>query len=142
MPAPSAQHQPSPNNEIKGTPELLRFLNRLPTAMAQRLTEAELAAYAKALAPQRAPHWVDFKASIPIPGFGFYVALMVGRERRNRQRLGLEGLIGFTPNLIIAAILLSTVVTGWLATITLLKGLALMAGNNQDVWWRAYTGLP
>jgi hypothetical protein len=139
---PSAQTQPSPKDDNQNTPELLRFLHRLPTAMAQRLSETERAAYAKALAPQRAPHWIDLKASIPIPGFGIYVALMIGRERRNRQRLGLEGQIRFTPNLIIAAILLSTVVAGWLAAVTLIKGLALMAGNNQDVWWRAYTGLP
>lgn len=120
------------------TPELKRFLHRLPTAMAKRLTPEELAAYAKALVPQRSPHWIDFKGSIPIPGFGIYIALMVGRERRDRERLRREGQLGVGRNLVIAAVLLGTILTGWLSAVLLLKGLVLMAGDDHDIWWNAY----
>ncbi len=128
--------------EFQATPELQRFLHRLPTAMSRRLTHEELQAYAKALIPQRSPHWIDFKASIPIPGFGIYVAFMVGRERRSRIRLRQEGQLGLAPNLIIAAVLLATVMTGWLSTMLLIEGLALMAGDDTAVWWRAYSTHP
>lgn len=131
-PAKGVQFQPSA--------ELQRFLHRLPTAMSGRLTQDELEAYAKALVPHRSPHWIDFKASVPIPGFGIYVALMVGRERRSRDRLRQEGQLGLAPNLIIGTVLLATVMTGWLSVMFLMEGLTLMAGDNQDVWWRAYSG--
>lgn len=117
--------------------ELQRFLHRLPLAMSRRLTPDEMAAYAKALAPQKSPHWVDFKASLPIPGLGIYVALMIGQERRSRARLRQEGQLGWGPNLIIAAVLLATVLVGWLSVRLLIDGLALMAGDEQAAWWRA-----
>ena len=133
---------PALNAPMQLTPELQRFLHRLPTAMSRRLTPEELQAYAKALTPQRSPHWIDFKASVPIPGLGIYVALMVGREQRSPDRLRTEGQLGLAPNLIIASVLLATVMTGWLSTMILLEGLALMAGNDAGIWWSAYSGYP
>jgi hypothetical protein len=127
---------------MEPTPELQRFLHRLPTAMSRRLTLEELQAYAKALIPQRSPHWIDFKASVPIPGFGIYVALMVGRERRAPDRLRNEGQLGLAPNLVIASVVLATVMTGWLSTMLLLEGLSLMAGNDTGIWWSAYSAHP
>lgn len=127
---------------MQPTPELQRFLHRLPTAMSRRLTSEELQAYAKALAPQRSPHWIDFKASVPLPGCGIYVALMVGRERRSLERLKAEGQLGLAPNLIIASVLLATVLTGWLSATLLLQGLVLMAGNDAGIWWSAYSAHP
>jgi hypothetical protein len=127
---------------MEPTPELQRFLHRLPTAMSRRLTPEELQAYAKALIPQRSPHWIDFKASVPIPGFGIYVALMVGRERRAPDRLRNEGQLGLAPNLVIASVVLATVMTGWLSTMLLLEGLSLMAGNDTGIWWSAYSAHP
>jgi hypothetical protein len=133
---------PPLNAPMQPTPELQRFLHRLPTSMSRRLTPEELQAYAKALTPQRSPHWIDFKASVPIPGFGIYVALMVGRERRSPDRLRTEGQLGLAPNLIIASVLFGTVMTGWLSTMLLLEGLALMAGNDTDTWWSVYSSHP
>jgi hypothetical protein len=127
---------------MEPTPELQRFLHRLPTVMSRRLTPEELQAYAKALTPQRSPHWIDFKASVPIPGFGIYVALMVGRERRAPDRLRNEGQLGLAPNLVIASVVLATVMTGWLSTMLLLEGLSLMAGNDTGIWWSAYSAHP
>jgi hypothetical protein len=121
------------------TAELKRFLARLPSTMVRRLTPEELAAYSRALAPQRSPHWIDFKTSIPLPGLGVYVALMIGRERRNRERLRQEGQLRWGPYLAIAAVLAATVLSGWLASVFLIEGLTLMAGDNRDVWWRAFT---
>lgn len=133
---------PALNAPMLLTPELQRFLHRLPTAMSRRLTPDELQAYAKALTPQRSPHWIDFRASVPIPGLGMYVALMVGRERRSPDRLRNEGQIGLAANLIIAGVLSATVMTGWLSTMLLLEGLAMMAGNDTGTWWSAYSGHP
>ncbi len=117
-------------------PELQRFLHRLPTAMARRLTAEELSAYAKALTTQRSPHWIDFRASIPLFGSGFYVALMVGRERRARERLRREGQLGWVPNLIMASVVPITAVLAWLAAELLMRGLELMATGDHGVWWR------
>jgi hypothetical protein len=119
-------------------PELRRFLNRLPPDLADRLTPEERAAYAAALTPQRSPHWLDLKASLPIPGFGIYFALMIGRERRHPDRLRAEGQRRLAPNAIVAVILLATVLTGWLAAVLMIKGLQMVAGNGNHDWWQAF----
>ena len=119
-------------------PELLRFLGRLPPDLVDRLTPAEHAAYAAALTPQRSPHWLDLKASLPIPGFGIYIALMIGRERRDPERLRAEGQRRLAPNLIVTAILFATVFAGWLAALLLIKGLQIVAGAGNHAWWQAY----
>jgi len=90
------------------------------------------------LTPQRSPHWLDLKASLPIPGFGIYIALMIGRERRHPERLHEEGQRRFAPNLIVAAILLAIVLTGWIAAMLLIKGLQMVAGTGNQTWWHAY----
>lgn len=120
------------------TPEFRRFLERLPPAMASGLTPEERAAYAAALIPQRSPHWLDLKASLPIPGCGIYIALMVGRERRNPVRLSLEGQRRLGPNLLATAILLATGVTGWLAAVLVIKGLQSIADSGHHTWWPVY----
>lgn len=131
--APPAEPKPP-------SPELRRFLDRLPPDLASRLTPEERTAYAAALAPHRSPHWLDLKASLPIPGFGIYIALMVGRERRNPERLRREGQRRLAPNLLVAAILLATVITGSIAALLLIKGLQMLAGHGNLAWWQAYTG--
>ncbi len=108
--------------------------------MAGRLSAAGLAAYAEALTPQRSPHWIDLRSSLPIPGCGVYVALMVGRERRARDRLRREGQLGVLPNLVVAAILGATVLTGLLSAMVLIKAIKVVADNGGDLWWHAYTG--
>jgi hypothetical protein len=135
FPAPSGEPKPP-------SAELRRFLDRLPPDLASRLTPEELAAYAAALAPLRSPHWLDLKASLPIPGFGIYFALMVGRERRNPDRLHQEGQRHLAPNLLVAAILLATVIAGSIAALLLIKGLQMLAGHGDSAWWHAYSGAP
>lgn len=129
-----------PSAARSASPELRRFLNRLPPDLADRLTPDERAAYAAALTPQRSPHWLDLKASLPIPGFGIYFALMIGRERRHPERLRAEGQRRLAPNVIVAVILLATVVAGWLATLLMIKGLQMAAGNGNHALWRALAG--
>ena len=129
-----------PNASAPSAPELRRFLDRLPAHLADRLTAEERAAYAAALAPQRSPHWLDLKASLPIPGFGIYIALMVGRERRNPSRLRQEGQRSLTPNLIVAGVLLATIIAGSVVAMLLIKGLQMVAGHGNHAWWQAYVG--
>lgn len=126
LPFPASQAEPKPPS-----PELRRFLDRLPPELASRLTPEERAAFAAALAPQRSPHWLDLKASLPIPGFGIYIALMVGRERRNPDRLRQEGQRRLAPNLLVAAILLATVIAGSVAALLLIKGLQMLATHGD-----------
>lgn len=119
------------------TPELQRFLHRLPSPMARRLTPDELAAYSKALTPQRSPHWIDFRASVPLLGPGIYIAFMMGRERRTRERLRREGQLGWGPTLIMATIVLVTAIFAWLAAEMLMNGLDLMASGSHGAWWQS-----
>lgn len=135
LPFPAQPPDPKPPS-----PELRRFLERLPPHLASRLTPEERIAYAAALAPQRSPHWLDLKASLPIPSFGIYIALMVGRERRNPERLLKEGQRRLAPNLLVAAVLLATVIAGSVAALFLIKGLQILAGHGNLAWWHAYTG--
>ena len=129
----------SPQNTPRSaSPELRRFLNRLPPDLAERLTPEERAAYGAALTPHRSPHWLDLKASLPIPGFGIYFALMIGRERRHPERLRAEGQRRIAPNAIVAVILLATVFTGWLAALLMIKALQMIAGNGNHAWWQAF----
>ncbi|OYY01220.1 MAG: hypothetical protein B7Y80_04810 [Hyphomicrobium sp. 32-62-53] len=135
LPFPASPAEPKPP-----PPELRRFLGRLPPELASRLTPEEHAAFAAALAPQRSPHWLDLKASLPIPGFGIYIALMVGRERRNPERLRQEGQRALAPNLLVGCILLATVIAGWVAAMLLIKALQMFADHGNPAWWHAYTG--
>lgn len=135
LPFPVQPPDPEPPS-----PELRRFLERLPPHLASRLTPEERAAYASALTPRRSPHWLDLKASLPIPGFGIYIALMVGRERRNPERLRQEGQRHLAPNLIVAAILLATVIAGSVAALLLIKGLQMLATQGNPAWSHAYSG--
>ena len=135
LPFPTQSNEPA-----APTPELRRFLDCLPGHLADRLTAEERAAYAAALTPKRSPHWLDFKASLPLPGSGIYVAVMVGRERRSAARLRQEGQRGLTPNLIVAGVLIATVVAGCFAAIVLIKALKVLADDGGDLWWHAYAG--
>ncbi len=131
---------PQPASHQAPTPELRRFLDRLPPHLAGRLTPEERIAYAAALAPHRSPHWLDLRASLPIPGFSIYVALMVGRERRSPDRLLKEGQRRLTPNILVVSVLFATVIAGWIAAMLLIKGLQMLAGHGNHVWWQAYAG--
>jgi hypothetical protein len=116
------------------SPELKRFLDRLPVEIRQSLDDRQRAAFAKALVPERAPHWIDLKASLPIPGGGAYVALMVGRERRNRSRLAREGQLGLAPNIAVLAILASIIVASASLAIFILRGLSVLVGGDTALW--------
>lgn len=136
---PTPPPQSTPAKPFDPNPELTRFLARLPSEFAQRLTPEELTAYAAALSVQRSPHWLDLKASLPIPGFGVYVALMVGRERRSRDRLHREGQLALAPNLLVAGVLTATAFAGLLSAMLLIRGLQLLTANGGDLWWHAYS---
>lgn len=65
--------------------ELLEaFFRRVPPEMAQTFTAEQLEAVRRAFAPAR--HAVDLRTSIPLVGLRFYLVLLVGRERRSRER--------------------------------------------------------
>jgi hypothetical protein len=125
---------PPGEGSVVPSPELKRFLDRLPVEIRQSLDDRQRAAFAKALVPERAPHWIDLKASLPIPGGGAYVALMVGRERRNRSRLAREGQLGLAPNIAVLAILASIIVASASLAIFILRGLSVLVGGDTALW--------
>jgi hypothetical protein len=125
---------PPASGAVVPTPEFKRFLDRLPPEIRQGLDDRQLAAFATALVPERAPHWIDLKASLPIPGYGAYVALMVGRERRNRARLAQEGQLGLAPNLAVLAILAAIVMASAAVALLVLRGLNVLAGGDTALW--------
>jgi hypothetical protein len=115
-------------------PDFKRFFNKLPQDFRESLDQRQREAMARALIPDRSPHWIDLKASMPIPGFGIYVALMVGREQRRRERLIAEGQLGLGRNLAVAAIFVSIIMASASVAVLLLKALKTTAGIDGEVW--------
>lgn len=88
-----------------GSPQFQRFIRALPPDVVHALTPAQLDAMAQALKPDKAAHWIDFRASVPLPVIGFYVVLLAGKERRKRARLAAEGQVGLKSSLMLGGIL-------------------------------------
>ncbi|MCB1485807.1 MAG: hypothetical protein KDJ17_13050 [Hyphomicrobiaceae bacterium] len=68
-----------------------RMLAKLPPYVRNSLTKQQLDCISDALIPDPPQHTIDYRASIPLFGRRFYVALMAGRERRSLARLAQEG---------------------------------------------------
>ena len=62
------------------------FLARLPNEIHARLTPDLKEALARAATPRWADHPVDIRLSIPLPFGRYYLALVLGPERRNDER--------------------------------------------------------
>lgn len=139
--SPPAAPLPDPHPDLP--PELKRFLRRLPASMARRLTHEELAAYAKAMAPQRSPGWLDYKANIPLLGLGIYFGVSAKRKRRGdrsyHERLSHDRWLRRRPYIVTATILLATPLIAWLAVYVLLEGLKLMVVDGREAWWHTST---
>jgi hypothetical protein len=68
------------------------LLSRLPNEIHSRLTPDLKEALARAAAPPRwTDHPIDIRLSIPLPFGRYYLALVLGPERRNDDRRRSEG---------------------------------------------------
>lgn len=67
------------------------FLARLPNEIHARLTPDLKQALARAAAPRWADHPIDIRLSIPLPFGRYYLALVLGPERRSDDRRKAEG---------------------------------------------------
>jgi len=72
-------------------PFIAGFLARVPAAVADSFTEAQLKAVKSAFARGAVPaHFSDIRISIPLITRRLYFVLLAGRERRSKERLSLE----------------------------------------------------
>lgn len=85
---------------------------------------------------ERVPHVIDMRASVPLPWGSYYVTILVGRERRSRDRLDLEGqtrpILRILVYFLLSSILVSAVLCG-LMLLYLLKsalGIDVMSGDS------------
>ena len=73
-------------------PRYPHILAEVPEEVRATFSEVQLAALARSWRVHATRHIVDYRVSVPLPfGKRYYVALLVGRERRNIERLQREG---------------------------------------------------
>ena len=66
------------------------FLDRIPQDIRETFTDRQVAAVNHAF--KRAHHGIDIRVSLPLPGGRRYLVLLMGKERRSRERRRLERL--------------------------------------------------
>ena len=118
----------------RGGPEFQRFVRALPPDVRAALNARQLDAMAEALVPQRSPHWVDVRTSLPFPGQRVYVTLLVGKERRSRARLKAEGQFGIWPTLVVAGLFVAIIAASAAAAVMALSLLKGTSGFDMLHW--------
>ena len=102
-------------------PHLVRILKAMPSELRDSFTLEQLRAISAATKAPNGHHWVDVRASIPVPGRRIYLNLQIGRERRSMARLRDEGQVDGMLTVIIyivaTMIFLSLLATGVLTTL-------------------------
>jgi len=76
---------------VPSHPAFERLLARMPLNVRQSLTPEQLSALARATLPVVTRHPLDYRISLPFFGRRYYLTILGGRERRNRDRLLREG---------------------------------------------------
>ncbi len=66
------------------------FLDRIPQDIRETFTDRQIAAVKQAFNSAR--HGIDIRVSLPLPGGRRYLVLLMGKERRSRERRRLERL--------------------------------------------------
>ena len=66
------------------------FLDRIPQDIRETFTDRQIAAVKQAFNSAR--HGIDIRVSFPLPGGRRYLVLLMGKERRSRERRRLERL--------------------------------------------------
>lgn len=93
-------------------PFLAKFFARIPHEVAASFSEAQLGAIKRAFgARDWGNHAIDFRRSIRLLWWRFYVVLLVGSERRDDERLAAEGsMFGTVGNTLITLLVIGALV--------------------------------
>ncbi len=78
---------------VPSHPAFERLLARMPLNIRQSLTPEQLSALARATLPAATRHSLDYRISLPFFRRRYYLTILGGRERRDRERLLREGQI-------------------------------------------------
>lgn len=114
-PALANVHSAEDERENDRREELIRHvIRRIPIEVINALPAPMVISLAEAMLPQVADHIIDYRASSSLFGKGIYLRLMIGKERRSRERLLAEKQIGLTKLLALFAI------CGWIATTSII----------------------
>jgi len=112
--------------DLKATdPFLAQFFSRIPADVAATFSDAQVDAVKRAFGARSwGAHSIDLRFSVPLPWRRYYVVLLVGKERRDPERLRLERLL-YPLNLLTSAFafiaFLSVIAVPLLALAYLLK---------------------
>ncbi len=80
--------------KIDAHPTFSRILSKLPQRTRSSFTPLQLSALSEATRPPPANHKIDYRVSLSFLGRRYYLTLLIGRERRNLERLRAEGQLG------------------------------------------------
>lgn len=93
-PADKAEPEASPGSTRKVEPNslLLRLFSHAPADFIKSFSDEQIAGLnAAAINADTRFHSIDFRTSLSFFGIPFYVTFLMGRERRSRERLAMEG---------------------------------------------------
>jgi hypothetical protein len=122
-----------------------QFYARIPGPVASTFTDEQLDAIRRAYGVRRnGSHSVELRKSVPFLWTRLYVVLLVGRERRERDRLVREGSrLGFFGELGITLLVWALFILPWVAVLYAVKtafGLDLSVGGALQGFWSDVRG--
>jgi hypothetical protein len=99
--------------ERPADPFLAKLFARIPREVAASFDEAQLAAIKRAFgARDFGTHAIDVRRSLRLLWWRFYIVLLVGKERRDDERLAAEGsLFGTVGNSLITLLVIAALIT-------------------------------
>lgn len=111
----------------KPNPALERLLKRMPSDLVASFTPSQLEALSSACRSETArKHSLDLRLTLPLPGRGFYLVVLAGRERRSTQRLRQDS------NYLYTSVFGSLVLVGILAAIAVPSILWVSSWNAKE----------
>ncbi|MBW4630457.1 MAG: hypothetical protein KME30_00720 [Iphinoe sp. HA4291-MV1] len=111
----------------KTDPFVQQFFARISPKTATTFTDTQLAALKQVFQNRTAKdHVVDIKLSIPFPKQGFYVVLLLGKEKRSKERL--QTCISTLVNNIFLMVFGLLVITSLFGTLYIVK---MVSGTNS-----------
>ena len=117
-----------------------QFYTRVPAEVASTFSTAQLNAIRLAYgARTRGAHGVEIRKSFPFLWMRLYIVLLMGRERRDRDRLSREGgLLGFVGEAFVTLLVWGLFILPWAVVLYAVKsalGIDLVHGGGAHSIW-------